>query len=127
MITDEERRNAARRLGILHDAVMERLHGPTTVHDIAVAIDYPGSEDNPHDGTVVGYLADLIEPQPERTCQMVSAFDTDELEDYQESVSFTPEDTLVYMCKSCGFDFRYERGLYPNYCPNCGAKVINDA
>lgn len=69
-------------------------------------------------------LADLIEPKPERTCQIVSAFDTDELDDIQECISSSPEDTLAYKCKGCGFDFRYERGLYPNYCPNCGAKKV---
>ena len=63
---------------------------------------------------------------PERTCRMVSAFDTDELEDIQENISFSPEDTLAYKCEGCGFDFRYERGLYPSYCPNCGAKVLGD-
>ena len=32
-------------------------------------------------------LADLIEPKPERTCQIVSAFDTDELEDAQDCIA----------------------------------------
>lgn len=72
-------------------------------------------------------LADLVEPKPERTCQIVSAFDTDELEDAQDCIASSPEDTLAYMCKSCGFDFRYDRGLYPNYCPNCGTKVVKNA
>lgn len=71
-------------------------------------------------------LADLIEPEPERTCRMVSAFDTDELEGIQENISFSPEDTLAYRCEGCGFDFRYERGLYPSYCPNCGARVTGN-
>lgn len=26
-----------------------------------------------------------------------------------------------------GLYFRYERGLYPSYCPGCGAKVVSDA
>lgn len=64
---------------------------------------------------------------PERTCRMVSAFDTDVLEQEQENVSLSPEDTLAYRCEGCGFDFRYDRGLYPSYCPNCGARVVNDA
>lgn len=62
----------------------------------------------------------------ERTCRMVSAFDTDELDGIQENISFSPEDTLAYRCERCGFDFRYERGLYPSYCPNCGAKVVGN-
>ena len=63
---------------------------------------------------------------PDRTCRMVSAFDTDGLEQEQENASFSPEDTLAYRCEGCGFDFRYDRGLYPSYCPNCGAKVVTD-
>lgn len=63
---------------------------------------------------------------PERTCHMVSAFDADELEHEQENISFSPEDTLAYRCDVCGFDFRYERRLYPSYCPNCGAKVVSE-
>ena len=63
---------------------------------------------------------------PERTCRMVSAFDTDELEHEQDNISFSPEDTLAYRCDGCEFDFRYERGLYPRYCPNCGARVVDE-
>lgn len=70
--------------------------------------------------------AELWNRRTERTCRMVSAFDTDELEQEQENISFSPEDTLAYRCEGCGFGFRYERGLYPSYCPNCGARVMED-
>lgn len=115
MITDAMRREVARKL----------LKMPYfSLEHVAYAIGYDGEDDDWDEVDVINRLADLIEPQPERTCKMVSAFDTDELDDIQDGISSSPEDTLAYKCKGCGFDFRYERGLYPNYCPNCGAKVL---
>ena len=34
-----------------------------------------------------------------------------------------PEDTWGYRCGTCGWAFRYDRRIKPNYCPNCG-KVV---
>ncbi|MBY4798332.1 hypothetical protein K6V98_08235 [Collinsella sp. AGMB00827] len=48
----------------------------------------------------------------------------DELEGLQENISFSPEDTYAYMCDACGCDFRYDRGLSPCYCPNCGRRNV---
>lgn len=50
------------------------------------------------------YLADLIEPAPERTCHLV-------IED----------ETAV--CSECGEDIDGYGWLY---CPNCGAKIIEE-
>ena len=36
-----------------------------------------------------------------------------------------PEDTWAYMCGACGWSFRYDRGIKPKYCPECGRKVID--
>ena len=119
MPTDTERREVARRLRELDYAGLQESL-------ICAYLDALGIEGYEDWVGIAHRLADLIEPKPERTCQVVSAFETDELEDAQDGIAFSPEDTLAYMCKSCGFDFRYERGLYPNYCPNCGAKVVND-
>ena len=117
MPTDTERREVARRLRALdYSDLQESL--------ICAYLDALGIKGYEDWIGIAHRLADLIEPKPERTCQIVSAFDTDELEDAQDGIAFSPEDTLAYMCKSCGFDFRYERGLYPNYCPNCGAKKV---
>lgn len=74
---------------------------------------------------------DWPEYVPEKTCRMSytmkSAHDPkrEELEELSDAICSTPEDTAGYICNSCGFDFRYERGLYPSYCPNCGAKVVS--
>lgn len=75
-------------------------------------------------------LADLIEPEPERTCRVV----TD-----KNAVSQTQEVHTKY-CSKCSYVFGREQhrpllpGLdeeivlhavqIPDYCPNCGAKVV---
>ena len=41
----------------------------------------------------------------------------------EEVLPFTHEDTWAYRCVSCEWQFRYDRGIKPDYCPNCGAKV----
>ena len=61
---------------------------------------------------------------PERVCKIESWYDNDELEPWQEHVGCTPEDTFAYRCTRCGGTFRYDRGVKPNYCPICGARVI---
>lgn len=53
--------------------------------------------------TYRNYLADLIEPEPERTCRY-------------EHIEGTWYKT------SCGE--RYDGIAPPSYCPNCGAKVV---
>lgn len=74
-------------------------------------------------------LADLIEPEPERTCRVVTDKNT---------VSQTQEVHTKY-CSECSYVFGREQhrpllpGLdeefvlhavqIPDYCPNCGAKV----
>ena len=44
--------------------------------------------------------------------------------DESENISHSPEDTWVYRCSECDYWFRYDRGIKPEYCPNCGRKVI---
>lgn len=55
-------------------------------------------------------LADLIEPEPERTCKNESK-----------------ETEIIFSCSQCLADFINEPldGAW-NYCPNCGAKVIEE-
>lgn len=126
MPTDDERREVARRLRHAWTNVPDRdpvRHQLRVLLEVYEAVGLDDGESDAID--LFGRLADLIEPEPERTCRMVSAFDTDELEHEQENISFSPEDTLAYRCGGCRFDFRYERGLYPSYCPNCGARVVD--
>ena len=63
-------------------------------------------------------LADLIEPDPERTCKAIDDF-----------VLPGQKQTYPYkICSNCHSDFpRLISGdgfLVENYCPNCGAKVV---
>lgn len=63
-------------------------------------------------------LADLIEPEPERTCLVLC-------------VKHGPVfDVLRFSC--CGYEWaenRTDKGATepdPNYCPNCGAKAVGE-
>lgn len=63
-------------------------------------------------------LADLIDP----TCEVVEVPDNDE---------FMVRVVSGFMCKKCGHEAIVERNLDgwaepPNYCPNCGARVVRD-
>lgn len=40
-----------------------------------------------------------------------------------DGIPDAPEDTWAYMCSSCDWSFRYDRGIKPSYCPNCGKAV----
>lgn len=64
----------------------------------------------------------------ERTCKVrQSYFDSDdELSELMEGIAFSPEDTVVCICDTCKLDWRYDRGIRPKYCPNCGARVVGD-
>ena len=63
-------------------------------------------------------LADLIDP----TCEVVEVPDNDE---------FMVRVVSGFMCKKCGHEAIVERSYDgwaepPNYCPNCGARVVRD-
>ena len=67
-------------------------------------------------GNVLDFLADLIEPAPERTCRAE--------QDY-EAMDDGITDCRIWRCE-CGEKFPFWRGLKPIYCPLCGAKVIEE-
>ena len=102
-----------------HKAADEEL-----VHDTLGL--YRGENIEGYDTYCVMELADLIEPEPERTCHVKQAYfdDCSDLDNLMEGIAFSPEDTVACICDSCGVDWRYDRGIRPNYCPNCGAKVV---
>ena len=66
------------------------------------------------------------EDATERTCHVKQAYfhDCSDLDDLMEGIAFSPEDTVACICDSCGMDWRFDRGIHPNYCPFCGAKVV---
>lgn len=64
-----------------------------------------------------GRLADLIEPQPERTCEVESS---------HEHESDGCYSWFEYEL-SCGHQVKSDCQLPPNYCPECGKKVEYNA
>lgn len=127
MPTNEERREVARRL---------RKNDPSifaTVFDVFREI---GLAVNPQGHTfkvLPLQLADLIEPEPERTCHNLSEF----------------QDCDCFTCSNCGESYEMRRleydideyctlddaikaldydGCYCDvrYCPNCGARVVEE-
>lgn len=67
-------------------------------------------------GQLCERLADLIEPEPERTCRIVHR------NDFQKALG---EHSIWY---ECGFGIMIADGTQePVYCPGCGAKVVDDA
>lgn len=107
MPTDDERREVARRLrAIDYDALKESL--------ICVFLDAIGETGYLDWVGVAHRLADLIEPEPERTCRVKSV---KEIDDY-DGITFGE---AVFTCGHSA-EFVYCR---PDYCPTCGARVVD--
>ena len=139
MATNEERREVARNLRETSDEirdwcirdwcdtnpywyVMKCVYGDVKIHD---------------DNELFYRLADLIEPEPERTCKNLA---------FKEKAEGTKPvyDGICFICSECDAYVQdsecYHSGLYPSYsskeyqdeikfsyCPNCGAKVVKNA
>lgn len=107
--TNEERREAARKLrnmctyGCRYAEQFYELLKEEVMNDW----DFHEFED------VADRLADLIEPEPERTCRAE--------QDYEAMEDGIP-DCRIWRCE-CGEEFPFWRGGKPIYCPACGAKV----
>ncbi|MBQ9784276.1 MAG: hypothetical protein IJW29_02125 [Clostridia bacterium] len=111
MPSNDERREVAARLRKLE----EENHWEKS-RFIVGFIEALGLETRANVGECLLRLADLIEPE-ERTCHVVS---TIQREYYIEGqVVFEYETKL-----SCGHKFSDDYGDAPNYCPNCGLRVI---
>lgn len=69
-------------------------------------------------------LANLIDP----TCHMSWEYGNgdDDTDEYMEEIALTHEDTVACHCHECDKVFRYDRNIIPNYCPNCGARVVRN-
>lgn len=57
-------------------------------------------------------LADLIEPETERTCRVIMKWDG--------------LDGRDPVCSKCGAYFEHKKWREQKFCPNCGAKVMSD-
>lgn len=109
--TDEERREVAARLR----KNAEEHPKMQLILNVAFACDSlrpEGAMDwnvTSHDAAM--YLADLIEPAPERTCMPI-------MPPYEPGVEEMP------VCSECGRQMFLEDD--DAYCPRCGAKVIEE-
>ena len=108
MINDQERHAVAARLRAL-DAhewsdFMDEVDSLETAIGCSIGQDWQ-DQDWWH------RLADLIEPEPERTCTA-------------EEIPYMPGCYEGNWCSVCHcIDFESDE---PNYCPQCGAKVVDD-
>ncbi len=101
MITDDERREMARKL---RDLAAEDLDDGE-FYDCGEVGDALGlfTDDGAwYEAGGVRHLADLIEPEPERTCHPVIEDETG-------------------VCSNCGEDID---GYGWSYCPNCGRRIV---
>ena len=113
MPTDDERREIAARL--LKYEPKSCLRG--ALGWCLVCGHYDCCEDCRRDAARL--LADLIEPKPERTCHMEPSFVEPSILNFMQE----------YLCLSCK-EYSYMQiavdGDRLNYCPSCGAKVVEE-
>lgn len=118
MVDDSERREVARRLRELDDSELQVYD--MTYFAIQRAV---GGDSEPYlDGReLADRLADLIEPEPERTCH-----DTD----YSRESTTCSEcgeitmNTLYFVDLDGGY--RTVKSHRPRFCSNCGVRVIGE-
>lgn len=108
MTTNDKRREVAERLRVLasHREVDKELA------EDALGL-YMGECIDGYDPVSVDDLADLIEPEPERTCKKRN-HDTDNY--YMRCCSCSE-------CNAGWFEDIYDKPF--SYCPHCGAKVVD--
>lgn len=117
MTSDEERRGVARNLREIEERTLLDVTDGELIDLLAEAVDLDSYEGEHSEGGLLYCLADLIEPEPERTCRMTKK---------------GPEFVLAgwWECSECG-------PVYPpcnddiaiwalQKCPRCGAKVVDD-
>lgn len=119
MPTDDERREVARRMRsfVTDDSVYADVDACRVLHSIGLY--YKDIDRIYFSGFDVARLADLIEPEPERTCRIIE------------------DGCGLAHCSECGFEFDpYDCSGIPEegvpyeydgrYCKNCGAKVVDE-
>lgn len=121
---DEERREVAAKLRELADANrgllgIERVQ--TVLYESQRVLGTLGLKSVAH---VIERLADLIEPEPERTCRKLPPLNSGDVymltAKYASGLEYS--ETLAYArCSECGTHFCADFV----YCPNCGAKVVD--
>lgn len=108
MPTNDERREVAANIRNAANSAKDDLQDNSNYSAFAVVYvvscgvrrSFPRYED-------LMYLANLVEPVPERTCR--------------NAYEYKPEDRgFKFVCSECGYDFPGPS----NFCPYCGAKVV---
>ena len=103
MISNDERRKVAARLRNYENLRESFRESPICAFLDALAVEYFDWKG------VCNRLADLIEPEPERTCKIDGTYD---------------DEFGIYDHLSCGHVAMRQWPEKTNYCPNCGAKVV---
>ena len=107
MATNEERREVAARLRELDVHWWDKREDEVDLLETAIGCDVGQDW---QDQYWWERLADLIEPEQERTCNV-------------EQIPYMPGCYEGYWCSVCHcIEFESDE---PNYCPNCGAKVVD--
>lgn len=133
MPTNEERREAARKL---RETSKEVGEGALLWYHISRAL---GVDLTIGGEAAANVLAELIEPEPERTCHFepdVTEIKYDE-NDNEIETGEPAEDCSAFECSECGYPMLYGPDIgwfdycepykpHFKYCPNCGAKVMHD-
>lgn len=68
-------------------------------------------------------LADLIEPEPERTCHPVMMAWNGETPYRSSDVVL---DAMTTGCSECGYPWKPSSTRLPNFCEHCGARVVDE-
>lgn len=109
MPINDERRQVAARLRAIDDTEWTHLREELRALDEALGT----AQGMPYAlQTTWERLADLIEPEPERTCRM-------------ENIRAAGFNEWDFNCSECGHLLTTNTTYHPNYCSSCGAKVIN--
>lgn len=124
MTADSERREVAARLREVNPyrsqsyTVPYNRYTPAAEYlsELAGALGYSPKNDVSRLG-FQNRLADLIEPEPERTCHVESSHEVEGDECY---AYFEYE-------LSCGHEIAWGDQLPPSYCPECGRRVLYDS
>lgn len=110
MISDDDRREVARRLRELDYAGLQESL-------ICAYLDALGIEGYADWVGIAHRLADLIEPEPERTCRVESSHE----EEGDGCYSYFEYEL------TCGHEIAWGDQLPPSFCPECGRRVLYDS